>query len=107
MNEGIYRIEVTSGQVSSKGVAMVSNDIIRALDSGYIYVGSQAIKYGQRGWSFCAARYGKSQPGSSLQNFSATAYGQESDEEFWLCGESDADANIQVAIHGWRVAGLL
>jgi hypothetical protein len=83
------------------------NDIIRALDSGYIYVGSQVIKYGQRGWSFCAARYGKSQPGSSLQNFSATAYGQESDEEFWLCGESDADANIQVAIHGWRVAGLL
>jgi hypothetical protein len=100
MREGIYRIETTISQASSKGVAMISNDGIRGLDNAYIYVGSQVTKNGKRGWSFDAMRYGKSGPGISLQGFSATVYGEESEGEFRLSGETDADASMKVAIHG-------
>jgi hypothetical protein len=106
MREGIYRIETTIGQASTKGVAMASKDGIRGLDNDYVYASSQVIKYGKRGWSFSAVRYGKSGPGFSLQGFSATIYGEEGEEDFRLPGESDADANTKVAIHGRWVADL-
>jgi hypothetical protein len=85
---------------------MASKDGIRGLDNDYVYAGSQVIKYGKRGWSFSAVRYGKSGLGISLQGFSATVYGEEGGEEFRLWGESDADANTKVAIHGRWVADL-
>jgi hypothetical protein len=106
MREGIYRIETTISQTSSKGVAMINNDGIRGLDIDYVYAGTQVIKYGKRGWSFSAERYGKSGPGPSIRYFSATVYGEEGEGEFRLWGESDADANTKVAIHGRWVADL-
>lgn len=104
MREGIYRIETTKGQMSSNGVAMINNGRIRGLDNNYVYVGNQVTKLGKRGWSFSAERYSESGPGSFFRRFSATVYGDEGEEEFRLFGESDADASMKVAIHGWRVA---
>jgi hypothetical protein len=106
MRKGIYRIETTISQTSSKGVALINEEGIRGLDNEYVYVGSQVTKYGKRGWSFDAMRYRKSGPGISLQGFLATVYGEESEVEFRLRGESDADASIKVAIHGRWVDDL-
>jgi len=53
-----------------------------------------------------AERYGKSGRGFSIRRFSATIYGEEGEREFRLSGESDADANTKVAIHGRWVAVL-
>ena len=106
MREGIYRIETTISQTSSGGVAMINNNGIRVLDNDYVYTGNQVAKRGKRGWSFSAERYGKSGRGSSIRRFSATVYGEEGEREFQLSGESDADANTKVAIHGRWVAVL-
>ena len=85
---------------------MINNNRIRGLDNDYIYTGSHIAKCGKRGWSFSAERYGKSGRGSSIRRFSATVYGEEGEREFQLSGESDADANTKVAIHGRWVAVL-
>jgi hypothetical protein len=106
MREGIYRIETTLSQTSSGGVAMINNNGIRVLDNDYVYTGSQVAKRGKRGWNFSAERYGKSGRGSSIRRFSATVYGEESEREFRLWGESKADANTKFAIHGRWVAVL-
>src|SRR5882762_341486 len=106
MRGGIYRIGTTLSQTSSEGIAMINNDGIRGLDNDYIYTGSHVAKHGKRGWSFSAERYGKSRRGSSIRRFSATIYDDEGDPEFQLSGESDADANTKVAIHGRWVAVL-
>ena len=106
MRRGIYRIETTISQTSAEGIAMINNNGIRGLDNDYIYTGSQVAKYGKRGWSFSAERYGKSGRGSSIRRFSATVYGEEGEREFRLWGESKADANTKFAIHGRWVAVL-
>jgi hypothetical protein len=104
MRRGIYRFETTISQTSSEGVAMISNNGIRGPDNDYVYTGSQVAKNGKRGWSFSAERYGKSGPRFSIRRFSAMVYGEEGEREFRLSGESDADANTKVAIHGRWVA---
>src|SRR5467141_4726757 len=106
MREGIHRIETTISQRSNEGVAMIDNNGIRVLDNDYVYTGSQVAKHGKRGWNFIAERYGKSRIGPSTRSFSATVYGEEGEREFQLSGESDADANTKVAIHGRWVAVL-
>ena len=106
MRRGIYRFETTISQTSREGIAMINNNRIRGLDNDYIYTGSHIAKCGKRGWSFSAERYGKSGRGSSSRRFSATVYGEEGEREFRLSGESDADANTKVAIHGRWVAVL-
>jgi len=106
MRRGIYRIETTLSQASAEGIAMIKNNGIIGLDNDYIYTGSHIAKCGKRGWSFSAERYGKSGRGSSIRRFSATVYGEEGEREFQLSGESDADANTKVAIHGRWVAVL-
>jgi hypothetical protein len=106
MRRGIYRFETTISQTSREGIAMINNNRIRGLDNDYIYTGSHIAKCGKRGWSFSAERYGKSGRGSSIRRFSATVYGEEGEREFQLSGESDADANTKVAIHGRWVAVL-
>ena len=106
MRRGIYRIDTTISQTSAEGIAMINNNRIRGLDNDYIYTGSHVAKHGKREWSFNAERYGKSGRGSSIRRFSATVYGEEGEREFQLSGESDADANTKVAIHGRWVAVL-
>jgi hypothetical protein len=106
MRRGIYRIETTISQTSAEGIAMIKNNGIRGLDNDYIYTGSHIAKCGKRGCSFSAERYGKSGRGSSNRRFSATVYGEEGEREFQLSGESDAEANTKVAIHGRWVAVL-
>jgi len=106
MRRGIYRFETTISQTSREGIAMINTNRIRGLDNDYIYTGSHIAKCGKRGWSFSAERYGKSGRGSSIRRFSATVYGEEGEREFQLSGESDADANTKVAIHGRWVAVL-
>jgi hypothetical protein len=107
MREGIYRIETTISQTSSRGVAMIDNGGIRVLDNDYLYTGSQVAKRGKRGWSFSAERYGKSRIGPSTRSFSTTVYGEEGEREFQLLGRvKDADANTKFAIHGRWVAVL-
>ena len=102
MREGIYRIETTKGS----GVAMINNGRIRGVDNDYVYTGRQVAKHGKRGWSFSAERYGKSGPSFCIRRFSPMVYGEEGEREFRLSGESDADANTKVAIHGRWVAVL-
>src|SRR5258708_18361 len=106
MRRGIYRVETTISQTSSEGVDMISNNRIRGLYNDYAYTGSQVAKHGKRGWSFSAERYGKSGRGSSIRRFSVMVYGEEGEQEFRLSGESDADANTKIAIHGRWVAVL-
>jgi T3SS negative regulator,GrlR len=106
MRRGIYRIETTRSQTSAEGIAMINNNGIRGLDNDYIYTGRLVAKHGKRGWSFSVERYGKSGRGFSIRRFSATIYGDEGEREFRLSGESDADANTKVAIHGRWVAVL-
>jgi hypothetical protein len=106
MRRGIYRIETTISQTSAQGIAMINNNGIRGLNNDYIYTGSHVAKYGKRGWSFNAERYGKSGRGSSIRRFSATIYGEDGEREFRLWGESKADASTKFAIHGRWVAVL-
>ena len=106
MRRGIYRIDTTISQTSAEGIAMINNNRIRGLNNDYIYTGSHVAKHGKREWSFSAERYGKSGRGTSIRRFSATVYGEEGEREFRLSGESDADANTKVAIHGRWVAVL-
>jgi hypothetical protein len=102
MDEGIYRIKTTVGQASSKGIAIVTKDGIRAVDQKYFYVLTPRMMHGRKRWDTVdPTGYRYFLPPDFPMQFDYKKDG----DSFRLDGEGQY-ANTKVSICSTRIEGL-
>jgi hypothetical protein len=104
MREGIYRIKITSDQVLSKAVAIVSADGIRALDQNGFYTGSTVTRDGKKQWDITPVIRSLA-PGLPPGFPPAFDIGEEFEDSFRLDGKGDY-GNTKFSISGTWLAEL-